>query len=97
MATRAWASQGFRRLSSGTHAGPARFPPPAQPPAICLPTQWRVEDSRALHLVAIQFHAAAGLLRPRADVKAGELLLFILSFFSCLLPWEGRRGELGEL
>lgn len=68
---------------SKTHAGPhASLPPRVSAPClICLPTQQCVEDSRALHLVAIQFHAAAGLLRPCADVRAGKLLLFILSFF----------------
>lgn len=75
----------FPEVSAGsdsrTHGGPhGSLPPRVYPRLISLLTQRCVEDSRALHLVAIQPLASAGLLRPRADVRVGELLLFILSF-----------------
>lgn len=95
MATRAPGFPGFPQAPIRDPCGTLTVPSTQSAPPICLPTQRRVEDSRALHLVAIQFHAAVGLLRPRADVRAGELLLFILSFFSCLLPGEGRGGGVG--
>lgn len=86
-------------LIEGRTQDPHGYLPPRVPrprprvPLFSLLMQRCVEDSRALHLVAIQFLTAARLLRPHADVRARELLLFILSFFSCLLPWEGRRGS----
>lgn len=83
------AARGLGRRRCGPTRDPCRSPHPPPPPRpVCRATQRRGGDSRALHLVAIQFHAAAGLLRPRADVRAGELL-FILSSLSRLLPWEG--------
>lgn len=93
------AARGLGRRRCGPTRDPCRSPHPPPPPRpVCRATQRRGGDSRALHLVAIQFHAAAGLLRPRADVRAGELL-FILSSLSRLLPWEGSGagGGVGEL